>query len=62
MTQQRFASKKGVGQPSLFQLGFGKVGEEGRVPLPDTISQQCKSPKGTLAGLDRKAVLLQLKP
>jgi hypothetical protein len=40
MIRQRFASKWGVGHPSLFQLGFGKVGEEGRDPLPDSVSQE----------------------
>jgi hypothetical protein len=44
MIRQRFASKRAVGQPSLFQLGVGKVGEEGRVPLPDSVSQEPNQP------------------
>jgi hypothetical protein len=41
---KRFASKRGVGQPSLFQLGFKKGREEGRVPLPDSVSQEPNQP------------------
>jgi hypothetical protein len=44
MNRQRFASKRGVRQPPLFQLGFGKVGEEGRGPLPDCVSQEPNQP------------------
>jgi hypothetical protein len=34
--RHRFTSQKGKGQPSLLEFGIGKVGEEGRVPLPES--------------------------
>jgi hypothetical protein len=44
MLRQKFAAKREKDQPSLFTFGFGKVGVDGRVPLPDSAIKEPQEP------------------
>jgi hypothetical protein len=44
MLRQTLAAKREEDQPSLFTFGFGKVGVDGRVPIPDLARKEPQEP------------------
>jgi hypothetical protein len=44
MLRQTFAAKREKDQPSLFTIGFGKVGLDGRIPILDSASEEPQEP------------------
>jgi hypothetical protein len=48
--RSRFAAKREKGQASLFSFGVGKVGDDGRVPIPESHNKEERVQRGERGG------------